>query len=153
MQGPTFTTWDPGLKVPLSRSWRRWGTDTLIRNVLCVLDQYRIARPEATRVLVGDLSLPTGGPFGREYGGLGHSSHQNGLDVDIYYPRKDRQETAATSVNEIDRALSQELVNRFVALGAIKIFVGRNTKITGPPEVITYAAKHDDHLHVRFAKP
>lgn len=153
VQGPTYSTWDPGLKVPLSRPWRRWGTDYLLRTVLCVLHDFRIANPNAARVLVGDLSLPTGGPFGREYGGLGHSSHQNGLDVDIYYPRRDRQEIAPTSVSEIDRALSQELVDRLVALGAIKIFVGRRTKLSGPSEIVTFAAKHDDHLHARFAKP
>ncbi len=59
--------------------------------MLGVLAEHRLAHPESPPILVGDLSLPTGGSFGAEYGGLGHASHQNGLDVDIYYPRKDRK--------------------------------------------------------------
>ena len=42
-------------------------------------------------MLVGDLSRPRGGEFGRRFGALGHSSHQNGLDADVYYPRRDRR--------------------------------------------------------------
>ena len=59
-----------------------------------MIDQFRAAHPDAARVLISDISLPKGGPFGKEYGGLGHVSHQIGLDVDIYYPRLDHVETA-----------------------------------------------------------
>ena len=51
-------------------------------------------------------------------GPIGHASHQNGLDVDIYYPRADGRERAPRFASEIDRALSQELVDRFLARGA-----------------------------------
>ncbi len=47
--------------------------------------------PQAPRVGIGDLGLPHGGYFGPEVGGgIGHFTHQNGLDVDVYYPRLDR---------------------------------------------------------------
>lgn len=47
-----------------------------------VLAAFHAAHPDGPRLGVGDLSLPRGGPFGREYGGVGHASHQNGLDLD-----------------------------------------------------------------------
>jgi hypothetical protein len=59
--------------------WRRVGTDRLVRTILTVAASYRRANPGAPRVVVSDLSLPQGGRFGPEYGGLGHASHQNGL--------------------------------------------------------------------------
>jgi murein endopeptidase len=151
VEGTTFATWDPGLAASPSREWRRWGTDTLIRTTLCVLADFHSAHTDSSRVLIGDISLPSGGPFGRELGGLGHSSHQNGLDVDIYYPRLDGIETAALSVNQIDRQKSQELVDRFVAAGVVNVFVGRRTGLSGPAGVVRFVPHHDDHLHVRFA--
>jgi len=101
-------------------------------------------------MLVGDLSRPRGGEFGRRFGGLGHSSHQNGLDVDVYYPRADRRERAPRNAAQIDRRLSQELVDRFLAAGAVTIFVGPNTRLTGPPGVVVPLTNHDNHLHVRL---
>ncbi len=79
--------------------------------------RHRRAHPGAPRVLVGDLSRPRGGPFGPRFGGPGHVSHQNGLDVDVYYPRRDRLEAAPTRVAQIDRRLAQDLVDRFLAAG------------------------------------
>ena len=60
--------------------------------MLRVLDEYAAANPEAPRVGIGDLSRPNGGVFDERFGGRGHASHQNGLDVDVYYPRLDGQE-------------------------------------------------------------
>lgn len=52
-----------------------------MRAVLRVARRYAAAEPGALPVLVGDLSRPRGGDFGQRYGIIGHSSHQNGLDV------------------------------------------------------------------------
>lgn len=150
--GTSHITWDPATKSSPSPQWRRWGTDRLLRKLLCVTADYRRLHPDAPRLVIGDMSLPAGGPFGREHGGLGHLSHQNGLDVDVYYPRIDRRETAASAVADIDKARSQQLVDLFVQAGAVKIFVGRRTGITGPRSIVSFARHHDDHLHVRFAK-
>ena len=84
------------------------------------------------------------------YGLPGHVSHQNGLDVDVYYPRRDRRELAPRTVAQVDRALAQDLVDRFVAAGAAKVFVGPNVGLTGPPEIVQPLPRHDNHLHVRF---
>ena len=79
-----------------SRWWRRYGNDYLVRMVLRVARRHAAADPEPPPpMLVGDLSRPRGGEFGRRFGALGHSSHQNGLDVDVYYPRRDQRDRAA----------------------------------------------------------
>ncbi len=148
--GPDVATWDAVLQTSPNRDWRRVGTDRLVRTILTVAADYRRARPGAPRVVVSDLSLPQGGRFGPEYGGLGHASHQNGLDVDIAYPRKDRREVGVNRVGEIDRALSQALVDRFVAAGAQFVFVGPRTGLKGPNAVVQKLANHDDHLHMRL---
>ncbi|HKH31004.1 MAG TPA: penicillin-insensitive murein endopeptidase [Gaiellaceae bacterium] len=149
-EGVDHFTWDPVLKRSPNRGWRLWGTDRLVRTVLAVLDDYHAAHPEASRVGVGDLSRPRGGDFGAQFGGIGHASHQNGLDVDVYYPRRDGEELAPRRVGEIDRALAQDLVNRFVQAGAVKIFVGPHTGLRGPRRVVRPLVHHDDHLHVRL---
>jgi murein endopeptidase len=148
--GEDFFTWDPVFNQIPDRPGRRWGTDELIRTVLTVLHGYRIDRDSAPRVGIMDLSRPRGGPFGRNFGGLGHSSHQNGLDADILYPLKDGTEARALDPSEVDRELAQDLVDRFVAAGATKVFVGPHLHLTGPRKVVIPLAHHDDHLHVRL---
>jgi murein endopeptidase len=148
-QGPAYFTWDPVLRRSPNRPWRRWGTDRLVRMVLKVARQYH-ARHPGRRLAVGDLSRPHGGDFGPRFGYIGHASHQNGLDVDVYYPRADRRERAPKDASQIDRKLSQELLDRFLAAGAVTIFVGPNTGLKGPAGVVMPLANHDNHMHVRI---
>ncbi len=149
-EGADHATWDAIDQVAPNRDWRRVGTDRLVRTLLTVAAAYRRANPDAPRVVISDLSLPQGGRFGREYGGLGHASHQNGLDVDIAYPRKDGEETGIRRVSEIDRRLAQDLVDRFVKAGAQYVFIGPRTGLRGPRRVVQPLGNHDDHLHVRL---
>ncbi len=146
-----WVTWDPVLKRSPDRGWRRWGTQQTIDTVELVLREYRDAHPDGARVLVGDLSRPHGGFFGSRYGGLGHATHQTGLDVDIYYPRKDGRERQAYRPAEVDPALAQELVDRFVRARAIKVYTGPDLPLHGKRGVVSTLIYHDDHLHVRFA--
>ena len=152
-EGPDWFTWDPVLERIPNRAWRRWGTDRLVHTLLRVLREYRAAHPEAPRVGVADLSRPHGRGFGPRYGGLGHASHQNGLDADIYYPRRDGLLRAAYRPELIDRALAQDLVDRFVAAGAQFVFIGTRTGLHGPRKVVEVIAHHNDHLHVRIFPP
>ncbi|HEX2467245.1 MAG TPA: penicillin-insensitive murein endopeptidase [Solirubrobacterales bacterium] len=148
-EGRSYFTWDPVLKRRPDRDWRRWGTDDTVRTLLRVIRGYREEHPNAPRVGVGDLSLPRGGYFGPEVsGGIGHATHQNGLNVDVYYPRLDGRERPPTSVDQIELPLAQDLVDRFVRAGAVRIFVGPSTPLTGPPGVVTPLISHDNHLHV-----
>src|SRR3954452_24142423 len=129
-EGRTFVTWDPVLRRSPNRPWRRWGTDRLVRLVLRVARAYHAEHPRRARLAIGDLSRPHGGNFGPQFGYIGHLSHQNGLDVDVYYPRADGRERAPRYASEIDRGLSQELLDRFLEAGAVTIFVGPNTHLT-----------------------
>lgn len=149
-EGVHFFTWDPVLRRSPNRRWRRYGTDRLVRTLLAVIDAYAAAHPHAARVGIGDLSRPRGGDFGPEFGGIGHASHQNGLDADVYYPRIDRRERAPRLVSQIDHRLAQDLVDRFVRAGAQLVFVGPNTHLHGPAGVVEVLLHHDNHLHVRL---
>jgi murein endopeptidase len=151
--GPDFVTWDQVLHRSPNRDWRRWGTEALVVVLDQVTREFREAHPDVPPVLIGDLSRPQGGPFGARYGGLGHGSHQNGLDADVMYPRRDRALRAATRPAEVDRALAQDLVDRFRAAGAVKLFVGPRLHLHGPRAIVVPLAHHDDHVHVRIANP
>jgi murein endopeptidase len=98
-------------------------------------------------VVVGDISLKDGGPMEE------HRSHQNGLDVDVYYPRVDRALRAPRSTGQIDRKLAQDLVDQFVAAGARMIFVGYSSGLHGPAGVVIRYPNHENHMHVRFPPP
>jgi murein endopeptidase len=140
-----YFTWDPLLHSAPNRAGRRWGTDRLVRVVLRVVRAYARAHPHAPRVGIGDLSRPRGGPFGPK-----HASHQNGLDVDVYYPRRDGRERPPRRVAQIDRRLAQDLVDRFVRAGAEIVYVGPSTGFGGPRGVVQALWNHDNHLHVRI---
>jgi murein endopeptidase len=143
--GPHFFTWDPVLHRSPNRPWRRWGTDRLVRVVLEVTHDFALAHPDRARIGIGDLSRPHGGYFGPK-----HATHQNGLDVDVYYPRLDGRERPPLRVAQIDLALAQELVDRFVTAGAELIYVGPHTPLTGPRGIVQPLWNHDNHLHVRI---
>jgi murein endopeptidase len=149
--GEHFFTWDLVRKRSPNRGWRRYGNERLVRTLVAVIREYAAAHPKAPRVGVGDLSRPRGGDFGARFGGVGHASHQNGLDVDVYYPRRDRRERPPRAPRQIDRRLAQDLVDRFVAAGAAKVFIGPATRLKGPPAVVeVLPAYHDNHMHVRL---
>jgi hypothetical protein len=150
LESDDYVTWDPVRRDSPNRAWRTYATDRLVALVQRVSRAFQVAHPGASRIAVGDLSLPRGGNFGPQYGGLGHGSHQNGLDVDVYYPRKDGCECAPLRPSEVDQLLGQDLVDRFVAAGAQYVFVGPHLRLTGPHRVVQKLAHHDDHLHVRI---
>jgi murein endopeptidase len=151
-EGFDFVTWDPVLKQTPNRGWRRWGTRKLIDTTFLVLREFRDANPGAPRILVGDLSRRHGGIFDSRFGGLGHQTHRTGLDVDIYYPRKDGRERAPRYPGQVDRRLAQDLVDRFVRHGAIRVYVGPNVRLSGRRKVVMPLVHHDDHLHVRLSR-
>ena len=59
--------------------------------------------------MIGDTSREPGGPMADP------DSHQNGLDVDIYYPRLDRRLSAPIGSSQVDHRLAQALLDRFLA--------------------------------------
>ncbi|HEY1357732.1 MAG TPA: penicillin-insensitive murein endopeptidase [Thermoleophilaceae bacterium] len=152
-EGADFFTWDPARRRTPNRWWRRYACDFAIKKVLRVLSSIHRDFPDAPRIGIGDMSRPRGGGFGPRFGALGHASHQNGVDIDVYYPRLDGLERAPRDIGDIDLDLAQELVDRFVRAGAQFAFVGPHTGLEGPPKVVQVLANHDDHVHVRFRVP
>jgi murein endopeptidase len=142
--GPDWVTWDPALDRSPNRASRLYGTDFLMRSLLQVIEDYRAAHPNAPRVVVGDLSRRGGGPIDE------HVSHENGLDVDVYYPRLDGKPLPPSRVAQVDLKLAQDLIDRFVASGAQVIFVGQHVHLHGPAGVVVPYPNHDNHLHVRM---
>jgi hypothetical protein len=147
VEGPDWVTWNPNTDSVPNLRHRLYGNERTIRAIVSVLAAHRKAHPDAPRVLVGDISLRGGGSMDQ------HVSHQNGLDVDVYYPRLDRYLSAPIAAGQIDRELSQDLLDRFLAAGARTVFVGYATGLHGPSGVVVPYPNHENHMHVRFAPP
>jgi murein endopeptidase len=124
-----------------------YGNRRTVDAVLEVARQLRALAPDAPRLAVGELSNRAGGSIPH------HLSHQNGLDVDVYYPRRDETLRAPTRVDQVDRRLAQGLLDAFLAVGVGKVFVGYRTGLSGPGGVVEPYPNHEDHMHVRFRPP
>jgi len=147
IKGPDWVTWNPITDRIPNLPRRLYGNERTIRAILSVTRAYRAAHPHAAPVVIGDISRDAGGPMDD------HLSHQNGLDVDVYFPRVDRHLRAPTAPRQIDHRLAQDLLDRFVAAGAQMVFVSRSTGLQGPADVVMPWPGHDYHMHVRFRPP
>jgi penicillin-insensitive murein DD-endopeptidase len=156
----------------LSRN-RMWGHPLLVKYI------ERFARDAKEKdgwpgLLVGDMSMPRGGPMP-----FGHSSHQVGLDVDIWYrPMPERKMTANERealpmqsflldpghVNPnmwtpdyarlLRRSVSYPEVARVFVNPAIKKWLCDNVKEDRAfLRKISPIMGHDEHFHVRLACP
>jgi murein endopeptidase len=144
VKGPDWVTWNPITDSRPNLPTRVYGNERTIRTIVSVTRAYRAAHPHAPRVVIGDISRESGGRMDD------HVSHQNGLDVDVYFPRRDRTLRAPTATAQIDHRLAQDLLDRFVSAGAQKIFVSSSSGFRGPAEVVMPWPGHDYHMHVRF---
>ena len=144
VEGPNWVTWNPVTDSVPNAPRRLHGNERTIRTIVTVIDAYRAENPRAPRVVVGDISYEGGGPMDA------HVSHQNGLDVDIYYPRLDGALRAPSSPEAVDRRLAQDLLDRFLDAGATMVFVGYRTGLHGPARVVVPYPRHENHMHVRF---
>ena len=147
VEGPDWVTWNPVTDSVPNVPHRLFGNEHTIRAILSVIGGYRAAHPDAPRVVVGDISFREGGQMDE------HVSHQNGLDVDVYYPRLDGRLSAPIATSQIDRRLAQDLLNRFITAGVQMVFVGYSTGLHGPRDVVVPYANHENHMHVRFVAP
>jgi murein endopeptidase len=147
LEGEGWVTWNPVADSVPNHPNRLYGNDRIVRKVLAAVAAYRETYPKAPRVVIGDISFRGGGPMEL------HVSHQNGLDVDVYYPRRDETLRAPTRVDQVDRRLAQGLLDAFLAVGVGKVFVGYRTGLSGPGGVVEPYPNHEDHMHVRFRPP
>jgi len=158
----------------LSRN-RNWGTPRLVELI------EKLARDAKEKdgwpgLLVGDLGQPRGGPAP-----YGHASHQNGLDVDIWFePMPDRRLTAAERESKtmdsiletgsdyvVDMKKFPEGLDRLLKRAASYPEVQRVLVNPGVKKMLCETAgddrgwlskirpwyKHDDHMHVRLSCP
>jgi murein endopeptidase len=121
----------------------RWGDCRVVRAVLLGLAAYRHRNPAAPPVAVGDMGLRQGGEID------GHSTHENGRQIDLYFPRRDRRLREPRTVAQVDLRLSRELVRAMLDAGADRVLIGPNIRIRTPAKVIRWP-HHDDHLHAMF---
>ncbi len=156
----------------LSRN-RNWGQPALV--------QYLIDLSGAAQqvgwpgLYIGDMSQPRGGPMTS-----GHTSHQTGLDADVWYlpppslnlNRKQREDISANSVRTEDQkhvnanwtpthhallrwAASDPRVDRIFVAAAIKIEMCKTAKAKDKKwlQKIRPIYGHHDHFHVRLKCP
>jgi murein endopeptidase len=121
----------------------RWGNCHVVRAVLLGIAAYRRRNPDAPLVAVGDMGLRRGGEIDH------HSTHENGRQIDLYYPRRDRALREPHTVAQVDTRLSRELVRAMLGAGAERVLIGPHIRIATPAGVIRWP-NHDDHLHAMF---
>lgn len=147
---------------------------TLLENGAAELKK---AFPDGERLQIGDTSQKMGGYIS------GHASHQNGLDVDLVYLRKNRREMPVNTTNGFDESFVKngkvtdnldiernwKLISIFVSSGRVnRIFMDPAIKLafcayakdqgifaasTEILRVMRPWPHHADHLHVRLTCP
>ena len=114
------------------------------------------------RITVNDISW--GNNISEQFGGPfpPHSSHQNGLDVDIRYVRTDDAEAplnVADDPESHDQFATSHLISYLNQRGKlVKVIVSSKVMLDNPDPfssalVIDDDGEHDDHFHVRIADP
>ena len=164
----------PGFQVMHPSRLRYFGTPDLVKFIEHLGSQ--LHEQHVGDVMVGDLSQPRGGPAPG-----GHSSHQTGLDVDLWFwqpkaaehgplPKADRESIKSRSVLDGKSGVRPELVSRVSTLLQLtaedphveRIFVSPLIKrqlcanTSGERDWLGKIRPwygHDDHFHVRLACP
>lgn len=99
------------------------------------------------------------GDAGFEHGGdiPGHSSHEVGLDVDVWPIRTDNAQCTAGRItwqsSTYDRAATRQLVQmiRAAAPGHVKL-IFFNDPVLVQEGLTTQLSNHDNHLHIRYCE-
>jgi Penicillin-insensitive murein endopeptidase len=142
-RGPDHFAWNFRAQRLGGSDRTRWGDCRVVRAVLLGLAAYRHRNPDAPLVAVGDMSLRHGGEIDH------HSTHENGRQIDLYFPRRDRAHREPHTVAQVDLRLSRELVRAMLRAGASKVLIGPHIRIATTSRVIHWP-NHDDHLHAIF---
>jgi murein endopeptidase len=142
-KGPDHFAWDFRQQRIGGSDRTRWGHCRVVRAVLLGLAAYRERNPDAPQVAVGDMGLRHGGEID------GHSTHENGRQIDLYFPRRDRECREPHTVAQVDMRLSRELVRAMLDAGADQVLIGPRVRARTSGRVIRWP-HHDDHLHAMF---
>jgi murein endopeptidase len=141
--GPDHFAWNFRRQRMGGSDRTRWGNCRVVRAVLLGLAAYRERNPESPRVAVGDMSLRHGGPID------GHGTHQNGRQIDLYFPRRDRTLREPHAVGQVDLRLTRGLVSAMLDAGAYRVLIGPHIRIRTTADIVRWP-NHDDHLHAMF---
>lgn len=162
----TFTGKEKGLVLSQMKRGRYWGHPDLIELLTRAGEEFNNSNK---KIIVGDLSQSRGGPTL-----TGHSSHQTGLDVDIWFKILTNKDQTSL------RAMETEEMNPFDELGDDQLklikFMAKDPKVerifinpsfkkklcldSGPLKLTAEEQHkmrawwgHDDHIHVRIKCP
>lgn len=159
------------------RPSRAWGTPELVDLLVDTAAEVAFQKPDADRIVIGDLSTKRGGPLS------GHRSHQGGIDADLglyFYDGRQHKYgflepvTAAFDLETnwivirtmlesgiverilIDERYLRPLRRHAIAVGDLTPEEARQIFILEPKErwrtgTVHHAPGHRDHLHVRIA--
>lgn len=129
---------------------RRFGVSQTIAALKSIGVTWQKRQPDAPRIQISDISFPGGGKMPP------HSSHQRGIDVDIWPMRNDGKEASVnfkTQGSKYSPELTQELVKLLCNNGVLEVcdIYFDDKRIKGVRKEST--SSHVDHLHVRFFLP
>ena len=162
----TFTGKEKGLLLSQLKRGRYWGHPDLINLLTRAGEEFNKANKT---MILGDLSQSRGGPTM-----TGHNSHQNGLDVDIWFKMLSNKEQPSLRALETDdmKPFSElgedqiKLIKYFAQDSSVeRIFINPSFKKklcldTGALKLTAEEHHklrawwgHDDHIHVRLKCP
>jgi peptidoglycan hydrolase-like protein with peptidoglycan-binding domain len=136
-------------KDPDGNGTANWGTAAAIGQLEAATAAF--AGTDQGDVPLGDTSFEHGGPI------PGHSSHQVGLDIDIWPIRTDSAQCTAGRITwrsaEYDRNATRQLVQavRAAAPGHV-VFVLFNDPTLIAEGLTQQFDNHDNHLHIRYCE-
>ena len=123
-----------------------WGSLTLLT---CLESVGRALRAEGIVLNVGDLSLRGGGRFPP------HASHQNGMDVDLRYVRRDRRSAPLDLRSDsaaYDPVATKKMFDIFLRFCPVRLIFVDTDRVNFPldDDRIFHADGHSNHAHVRL---
>ncbi len=162
----TFRGDEKGLLIAHKNRGRYWGHPSLIK---FLTDAGSVFYKNKKNIILGDLSQSRGGPML-----TGHNSHQNGLDVDIWFKMPNVEEAVHFQTLETEEMQSiknldddqKNLIKYFASQDLVeRIFINPSFKKKlcedqGPLKLSFQEQRkmrawwgHDDHIHVRIKCP
>lgn len=165
-----------GMPMPEGEHWvvrnirQAWGTPRTIRSLVAGFHEVGENYPGGSRPMVGDISLPEGGPL------RPHKSHRSGRDVDVaYYSLSDLTprfwdarspdldvernwaifrywiENELVEYIFVDTSIQRALADYAYSIGEEPAFIRRALQTEGGPRaIIRHERGHANHFHARF---
>lgn len=120
---------------------RRWGTPSMVYGIERIGRRWARQHPDAPRIGVGDISLENGGDIS------GHSSHEEGVDVDVRLMPKGAAEIVVNRFSaRYSRTRTASLIRLFKQELPETLTLFNDRSIPGTRRW----RNHDDHFHMRI---